>query len=279
MNIRPAYCAGQFYPADAKDLREMVEKFLSQVQHDEEIKHVSGLIVPHAGYLYSGQTAAFGYRYIQNKSYETVVVCSPSHTTPISGISVFDGDCYETPLGRVPVNREKVKELSDYSKELYRSSAGHLADSMSGSEHSLEVQLPFLQVALGEWDLVPLVFNEYNWTNCRILGKAIASVFDPERTLFVASSDLYHGYDYDQALRMDQITLDAVKEFDAKAFCEKSEYNTVMACGAGPISALLMACAEWKTRPPRVVTRTTSADVTKRRSGYVVGYAAVVIEK
>lgn len=279
MNIRPAYCAGQFYPADERELCSMIEKYFESVTVEQVQKHVIGLIVPHAGYLYSGQTAAYGYHQLLKRNYENVVVCSPSHMMPIPGISVFDGDYYETPLGRVPVNKEKASKLADFAKELTCSSIGHVADAMSGPEHSLEVQLPFLQYVLDEWNLIPVVFNEYNWNNCQVLGRAIASVFDPQKTLIVASSDLFHGYDYDQALKTDRRTLESIEAFDAKSFCEQSEHNQIMACGSGPIAALMVAAHQWDSQPPHVLTHTTSADVMNRKTGYIVGYSAVVIEK
>ncbi|MDZ7725877.1 MAG: AmmeMemoRadiSam system protein B [candidate division KSB1 bacterium] len=279
MNIRPAYCAGTFYPADPDDLKGMVHTFLEQVSIKSSSEPVAGLISPHAGYPYSGPTAAVAYSQLQGREIKNVLVCSPSHMTPITGVSIFDGDYYETPLGRVPVNQEKAKELAAFADELTCSSVGHLADATGGAEHALEVQLPFLQQVLQDWTLIPLVFNEYKWSNCRVLGEAIASVFDPDDTLIVASSDLYHGHDYDQALKTDERTLNSIEAFDAKMFCEQSEQETIMACGAGPITALIFAAKKWNARAPRVLSHTTSADAINRTGGYVVGYAAVVIEK
>jgi len=277
MKIRKPVWANQFYPGDPHELDATLTEYFDQAALQQTGKRIVGLIAPHAGYPYSGPTAAVAYKQLENKHYHTVVVCSPSHATPIEGVSVYDGDLYETPLGRIPVDTELTVKLEQKSDVIQRSSAGH--EGGFRPEHALEVQLPFLQKILREFKLVPLVFNDFKWEVCQELGHAMAEVLDSEKTLIVASSDLYHGQSYEEAMRTDKETLAAIESFDAEKFCDKSEKHEIMACGAGPITALMVATKKWNTQAPRVLGHTTSADVLGKSGGYVVGYAAAIIEK
>ncbi len=277
MKIRRPEWENQFYPGNPDELDATLTEYFEKAALQQTGKRIVGLIAPHAGYPYSGQTAAVAYKQLENQQYETVVVCSPSHATPINGVSVYDGDYYETPLGRISVDTELTERLAQHSSVIQRSSAGH--EGGLRPEHALEVQLPFLQKILREFKLVPIVFNDFIWNVCQELGNAMAKVLDSEKTLIVASSDLYHGEVYEEAMRTDKMTLEAIEAFDAEKFCNKSEKHEIMACGAGPITALMVAAKQWNTQAPRVLTHTTSADVVDESVGKVVGYAAAIIEK
>ena len=274
--IRHAAWAGQFYPGRADQLRLMIREYLDAAP--ETHGRIVGVIAPHAGYVYSGKTAAVAYRQLQGSTHENVVLLSPSHAAFIEGVSVFDGDFYETPLGAVPVNRSAVAELTARSSNITAGEAGHI-NRVGREEHALEVQLPFLQMVLSQFRIVPVVFHDYSWENCRRLAEAIVAVFDPQTTLLVASSDLYHGNSYEECLRQDTVTLSSIENDAAEAFCARAAAGEVMACGAGPIAVAKYAAEQWSALPPRVVARTNSADVVGNEHGYVVGYAAVVINQ
>ena len=277
MKIRHAAWAGQFYPAHPELLEQTIKDYLNSVpvvQHGR----IVGLIAPHAGYAYSGKTAAAAYRQILHASYETAVLLSPSHAAFIDGVSVFDGDFYETPLGKIAVDVDTAVKLAECSPSIMRGKAGHVGEG-EREEHALEVQLPFLQVVLKNFAIVPLVFHDYSWENCRQLGEAIFQTFDPSTTLIVASSDLYHGSSYDQCIRQDASTLMSIENDNAETFCDLAMTDEVMACGAGPIAVLKYVAEKWGAQLPRIIARTNSADVVGNEHGYVVGYAAAIVVK
>ncbi|RPH93320.1 MAG: AmmeMemoRadiSam system protein B [Calditrichaeota bacterium] len=276
MKTRPAAWAGQFYPDDPHELERTVQEYLTLSHLNPHEGKVIGLFVPHAGYIYSGKTAAAGYRQLGGSSYTTVVVMAPSHTAYIDGVSIFDGDFYETPLGLLPVDKSAAAKLAGADKNLKLGEIGHMARG-GRAEHALEVQLPFLQMTLTEFQLLPLVFQDFTWTNCQRLGHALASHLDPETTLFVASSDLYHGRSYDACVRSDQVTLASIENDSAEQFCQRAQSGGAMACGAGPITVLKILAELWNAQGPRVIARTNSAKETGEMHDYVVGYAAGII--
>ena len=278
MKIRHPAWAGQFYPASAPLLRQEISSYLEMAPAIEDSGRIVGIISPHAGYVYSGRTAAKAYKQIAGKDCRTVIIIAPSHGAAINGVSAYDGDYYESPLGRIPVDGEAVQKLASYGDFIQLGDAGHepLGDR---AEHSLEVQLPLLQSVIEGFSLVPLVFHNYSWDNCRQLGNAIADVFDPTKVLIVASTDLYHGYSHEQCKAMDAATLNAIENESAVDFCYGANNEKYMACGAGPVSALKLVGELWNLNMPKVIAQTNSAEVTGAKSGYVVGYAAVLLRE
>ena len=156
LGVRPSAVAGQFYPADPDLLRKEIDDYLDGVDLDRSGLDIVALVAPHAGYIYSGPVAAFAYRQLAGATYDTVAVIAPSHRLSFGYSSVFGGRSYETPLGEVPVDLETAELLERYGKGLVKvGDEGHLHNG----EHSLEVQLPFLQVVLGKFRLVPVVMG------------------------------------------------------------------------------------------------------------------------
>ncbi len=278
MKIRHPAWAGQFYPAAAASLQHAIDSYLMLAKPKQGAGRVVGLVSPHAGYTFSGRTAAAAYNQVKDEPYGVVIVIAPSHGAFIEGVSVYDGDYYETPLGRIPVDKARCAALAESAANIHLSAVGHdvIGDR---AEHSLEVQLPFLQTVLQDFKLVPLVFHDYSWENCRQLGEAITDVFDPDEVLIVASTDLYHGYSYEECRRKDDATLAAIENDSAVDFCHGANSEKYMACGAGPVAALKLVGEIWSLGAPRVIARTNSADVAGSASGYVVGYAAAILEK
>jgi len=276
MKVRQAAWAGQFYPDSPEQLKQMINSYLKMAEPMELGNPIVGLVSPHAGYVYSGRTAAVGYKQVEGRSVETVVVLAPSHGTFIEGVSIYDGDLYRTPLGDVPIDKSRSREIAEAASTIHLGESGHSADG-DRAEHALEVQLPFLQMVLSSFKLVAGVFHDYSWENCRSLGEAIADVCDPQSTLIVASSDLYHGESYDDCLRTDTDTLNSLEQDTPIQFCFNANHHKIMACGAGPIAALKTAGEQWGASAPRVISRTNSADVMGKHNGYVVGYAAAVM--
>ena len=277
VKIRKPAWAGQFYPAHPQQLREQIRGFLDAAPSLPISGKIFGVIVPHAGYVYSGPTAAIAYKQMVGLDIQTVVVIAPSHAVAFSGASVYDGDFYETPLGKIKIDKALSTALSDESPHIRLSSMGHDFKAPQ-PEHSLEVQLPFLQMVIANtFELVAIVFHDYTWENCSALGKAIADVVTPGKSILVASSDLYHGYSYDECIATDDRTLNAIAAFDPEEFCRGANTLEYQACGAGPVTAMMVAAKAWGADRIELLGRTNSADVTGTRGGWTVGYAAMAV--
>ena len=271
--VRPAAVAGSFYPADAKELAQMVDGFVAKAT-PPPVPHLLAIVAPHAGYQYSGHVAGWSYALLKGRHYQRVVVIAPSHYEAFPFASVFDGAAYETPLGRVPVDQAFAKKLASASPLIKLSGSGHTPDA-DKREHSVEVQLPFLQRVLGDFQLVPIVMGDQDYATCRALGLALAKLIGPE-TLIVASSDLSHYHTYDQAVTIDHKTLTAIEEWDYLSMSRNFQQRIWEACGGGPIIAAMIATERLGANQAIVLKYANTGDVTGDRSR-VVGYGAVVL--
>jgi len=277
--VRHAAWAGQFYPGHPDKLEMTVREYLNAAPDLEIDGDIVGLIAPHAGYQYSGATAAVAYKQLQGRDFTHAVIIAPSHAEMFNGISVYNGDYYETPLGLIPVDTELAQAIASSGAMLRLSDLGHRTDS-DRAEHSLEVQLPFLQlVSSTELKIVPIVFHDYRLENCRELADALAAHLTDKKAVIIASSDLYHGYSYEEYQETDRRTLEGIETFDGEQFCIYANQDIYQACGAGPIAALLMATKKMGATDVQVVAQTNSADVTGMRGGWTVGYASVLVIK
>ncbi|MBN2000512.1 AmmeMemoRadiSam system protein B [candidate division KSB1 bacterium] len=276
---RHIYWADQFYPEDPEKLNSMIKSFLDAAPETDLFGEIFGLVVPHAGYVYSGKTAAAAYKLLCEKNYQTVVVIGPSHATSFPGVSVFNGDYYDSAFGPISIDKNMTRALAEIDPVIRLSEDGHLPSAYhERAEHSLEVQLPFLQKVLkNEFQLVPVVFHDYSLNVCETLARALAAQFRVGETLIVASSDLYHGQNYDECIRMDDVTVDKICSMDSRGFNEGILKGRYQACGGGPIAALLGAASAFSGARAQVLSRINSADVVGVRRGYVVGYASIVV--
>jgi MEMO1 family protein len=265
--VRAPAVAGMFYERSPVALRKNIEEMLNLVQLPDIKGTVRAVISPHAGYVYSGFTAAHAYKLIEGKKYDCIIAVGPSHQEYFNGISVFPGDAYETPLGKVPVNTEVRLELLQADINITASAAGHR------KEHSLEVQLPFLQCVLGEFSFVPIIMGDQRRQLCKELSNAIARVMANRNVLLVASSDLSHFHVYDEAVMLDKRVIKAVENFDPDLFIDESENETFEACGGGPIAVSMLTAKQLGTNQVEILHYCNSGDVTGDKSG-VVGYLA-----
>ncbi len=270
---RPPAVAGAFYPADPQELARTVDGLLAKAAPAAAAEVPVALVVPHAGYMYSGGVAAHAYALVRQQKYDRVVVISPSHIDAFEFSAVYDGDAYATPLGAVPVDKAFAVRLTRSGPGLQLSGRGHETRGERG-EHALEVQLPFLQRALGDFRLVPIVMGDQRYEASRALGTALAKAIEGSRTLIVASSDLSHFHRYEDAVRLDRRVLKAIEEWDYFTMARNFEQNIWEACGGGPIVAAMIAAERLGARQVRVLKYANSGDVTGDRN-QVVGYAAV----
>jgi len=269
---RPAV-AGQFYPAQRDELRQMVDQFLAEAAVPTLPGELVALVAPHAGYIYSGKVAAHSYALLKGRKFERVVVIAPSHFEAFPFVSVYNGDAYATPLGSVPVDKDFAAKLAKSNSLIQVSTRGHTPAGEQG-EHALEVELPFLQRTLGEFKLVPIVMGEQNYEIERALGVALAKMVKGTNTLIVASSDLSHYHPYDEASKMDHKTLKAIEDWDYLTLSENLELRVWEACGGGPIVATMIAAERLGAKQARLLKYANSGDTTGDKSR-VVGYGAV----
>ncbi|KPJ50965.1 MAG: hypothetical protein AMJ41_00555 [candidate division Zixibacteria bacterium DG_27] len=275
--IRKPAVAGSFYPSDSVELSKMIAGFLSKVTKKGFGDRLVSLIAPHAGYVYSGLVAAHAYKELEGLDYDTVFVISPSHSAYFRGASVYNGGAYQTPLGEVPTDVESAEQLASLSKVVELSDAGHSSEYGRG-EHALEVQLPFLQIVLGDVKLVPIVMGEQDLTTSEALGKSIAVVASGKRALIVASSDLSHFHPSEAAERLDQVVIDDFNGFDHRLLAGDLARGRAEACGGGPMVAAMTASKELGATRCETIKYAHSGHVSGDYSS-VVGYMAGVIYK
>jgi hypothetical protein len=260
--VRPAAVAGRFYPSDPVELRALITDLLAQVPP------VTGpapkaLIAPHAGYAYSGPIAASAYAQLvpARDQIKRIVLFGPSHYVAFDGLATTSAEAFATPLGIVPVDVEAVREvrLLPQVREL---------DEAHAREHSLEVQLPFLQCVLGGFTLVPLAVGE---ATPEEISEVFDTLWDGPETRFVVSSDLSHYYDFQTARRLDRATAKAIEALKPAAIGEER------ACGRLPIRGLLQAARRHGLRARSIDLR-SSGDTAGPRDK-VVGYGAFVFDE
>lgn len=273
MYIRKPAVAGSFYPADPDKLKKMICGYISQAEKEkEQVKgKLYGIISPHAGYIYSGPVAAYGFSYLKYSDFEGFVVIAPSHRARFNGASILPEGVYSTPLGEMEVDSE-MGEL------LQKSPLFTYIKDIDEPEHSLEVQIPFIQFMKPGLKLVPVVVGSTDIKICRKLGETIA---DALKTLnknyaIIISTDLSHYYPYNKAVQMDGDFISALKSFDEDRIAETVFSGRCEACGIGPLLTGIIACRKLGASKTQIVKYANSGD-TAGSKDEVVGYVSAVI--
>ena len=274
-NVRQAAVAGGFYPADPKTLSAMMDNMLAQASQPPISDPILAVIAPHAGYQFSGPVAAYTYAALKGRRFSRVVVIAPSHYEAFDFTSVYEGDAYATPLGAIPVDKVFTKQLVNMNPTIQLSSQGHVP-TRKGAEHALEVELPWLQRVLGDFQLVPVVMGDQSYEGSRALGVALAKLIKGSDTLIVASSDLSHYHSYDEAVKIDHKTLNALQAWDYFSMSQNFGMRVWEACGGAPIVAAMIAAERMGANQALVLKYANSGDITGDRSR-VVGYGAVAL--
>jgi len=279
--VRPAAVAGSFYPADPAELTSMIDGLLAQATPQPITDPLLAVVAPHAGYPYSGPVAAYTYATLKGRKYARVVVIAPSHYEGFDFTSVYDGDAYATPLGKVPVDKDFAAKLVKMNSTMQLSGRGHNATA-AGGEHAIEVQLPWLQRVLGDFEIVPIIMGDQSYESSRALGVALAKLIksDPKggETLVLASSDLSHYHPYDEAEKIDHKTLNALVAWDYFSMSRNFQTRIWEACGGAPIVATMIYAERMGANQARVLKYANSGDVTGDHAR-VVGYSADVFVK
>lgn len=271
--IRLPAVAGMFYPEKKIILDQEVAMVLEESREIDLPGEVIGIVVPHAGYKFSGGVAARAYRQIFESEIEIVVVIAPSHCEYFTEISIFNGYGYSTPLGTLPVDKELAHDLVKQSPQIVLSDKGHRFE-----EHALEVQLPFLQKIFDEFRFVPIVMGEHSHDNIESLANALANVLKGKKALIVASTDLSHFYDDEKANSLDQVVVDNIENFEEEKLFQDLQSGECEMCGGGPTIAVMKACRLLGATKSQVLLYRNSGDISGDRSE-VVGYLSAVFLK
>ena len=280
LKVRAAGVAGSFYPADPAALTGMMDDMLAHATVPRIDGPIVAVVSPHAGYPYSGPVAAYTYAALKGHKYARVVVIAPSHYEAFDFTSVYDGDAYSTPLGTIQVDKQFAERLAKMESSIKLSDRGHTPHGRD-AEHAIEVELPWLQRVLGDFTLVPVVMGDQSYESSRDLGVSLAKMLAKESegtTLIVASSDLSHYHKYDEAVKIDHKTLDAIQSWDYFSMSRNFEERVWEACGGAPIVAAMIAAERMGANQAMLLRYANSGDVTGDKSR-VVGYGAFAFVK
>jgi len=261
-NIRPAAVAGLFYPASNDELVQLVNNELSQVTLKSQHSPLA-IIVPHAGYIYSGAIAASVFKYLQNfrSIIKRILLIGPSHRVDFQGLALSNADFFQTPLGKVRLDKNSQVKLLNIPDI-------QLLDQAHENEHSLEVQLPFLQQVLDSFSLIPIVAGR---ASAELVAQTIDTIWDGEETLIVISSDLSHYHDYKTAQELDNTTSKAILDLDYTSI------SSANACGYVGINGLLLFAKNRHLKASIIDVRNSGDTAGDKNS--VVGYGGYIFEE
>jgi AmmeMemoRadiSam system protein B len=272
--IRPPAVAGSFYEGETEQLKKQVERcFKSKIGPGlpgkaTDSKFIAG-IAPHAGYPYSGPVAAHLYRKIaESGPTETFVILGPNHAGVGAGVSVMTNGSWATPLGQVEIDSILARQIVDGAEIFEDEETAHL------QEHSIEVQLPFLQYIEEDFKFVPVCMMMQDPDAAIMVGEAIGAACKNKSVGIIASSDLTHYEPHPVASKKDSSAIDAIEQLDVKKLYETLEAEQISACGYGPIAAAITAAKVLGASKGKLLKYATSGDVTGEKE-QVVGYAAI----
>lgn len=277
--IRSPAVAGAFYPGEKNKLEKTIRGFLKNVPDKEIEGEIIAGIAPHAGYVYSGQVAAYTHKYLAETDFETIVIIG--HNTPYEDMVAFlsEADIFRTPLGDVPVDKNMVKEILAFHPRIIAHEGVH------SREHTVEVQLPFLQFLKKKFKIVPILFGVPNKENCKILADAIIKASKNKKVAVLASTDMTHYPSYKDAYDIDNSTLKIIEKLDIeKLFSHLAEQESkgvrnlsTALCASGGVGTAIIFAKEKGANNVEILKYANSGDVPAGDKSKVVGYGAAVI--
>ena len=282
LNLRIPAVAGSFYAGDSKSLNIQIENcFLHKIGHGEiplvnpkRENNIIGLISPHAGYMYSGPVAANGfYKVALDGKPDTIIILGPNHRGFGEDISIMSEGKWETPLGELEIDADIAESILKNSKIIKEDKKAHQF------EHSIEVQLPFIQYIFGKnIKFVPICMTRQDISTDIEIAKSICSSVVDKNVLIIASSDFTHYEPQEYAENADKQAINAILEFNPKKLYDMIYHQNLTMCGPGPVATMLIACKALGAKKAELLKYATSGDVTGMY-GQVVGYASLIIRK
>ncbi len=275
-NVRPSPIAGRWYPADKELLAESVDEYIQSAVLPEIEGEVIGVVAPHAGHLYSGPIAGYAFAALRGLKPEVVVIVSPMHYPYQQPFLTSAHASYQTPLGIVDIDQKLIRSIHTH---LETELGLELTPVSNDQEHSLEIELPFLQRVLGErFQLAPIMVREHNLRIIRAFGSILAKNLRGKKFILVASTDLSHFYPQEQARTFDTEILRRLKAFDPEMVLRAEDEGKGFACGRSAVATVMWAARELGANHVQILHYGTSGDVTGDYS-QVVGYGAAVITR
>ena len=272
-DVRRSVLAGTWYPGSRDVLTKVIDGYLSKAKVKPPGGELKAVIVPHAGYRYSGQVAAYAYQLIKSTDFKRVIMIGPSHRLGFRGVSVNLQSGYETPLGIVPVDQALARKIINTSPQIVWVPQAH------AREHSLEIQLPFLQTVLRDFRIISILMGEQGLETCSHLATSLIGVMrNMEKTLLLASTDLSHFHNYRRARELDMEFIKYVRGLDPEGLARSLSSGACEACGRGPTITTMLAAQELGANRAVILKYANSGDVTGDRSR-VVGYLSATLIK
>jgi AmmeMemoRadiSam system protein B len=273
--VRPSPIAGTWYSGNSDQLRQQIDHFLASARLPEIEGQVTAVIAPHAGHRYSGRTAGHAFASILGQDRDLVTIVSPMHAAYPANLLTSAHQAYRTPLGLVQIDQPAMAHLD----EILTQDGLHLTPVANDKEHSLEIELPFLQRALRtEFKLLPIMVRSQSPLMARRLGHALAQVMQGRNGLLVASTDLSHFYPEELAQRLDEEMLRRIRSFSPDDLFTAERTGLGFACGVAAVAAVLWAARELGASVVEILHHSTSGEETGDYAS-VVGYGAAVVLK
>ena len=276
LDLRPSPIAGLWYEGDPKVLARTVDGYLDHAELPKLEGEVIAVVAPHAGHRYSGPVAGYAFAALRRRTPDLVAILSPFHNYQNAPFLTSGHDAYATPFGAVPIDRASIDSLD---AELRSELGFGLTRITNDSEHSLEIELPFLQRSLAsEWKLLPVMVRTQDASVSEKLGRALAKTVQGKNAILVASTDLSHYYDQQTALTLDRAMLAQIEAFNPKGAFDLDRSGKGYACGLGALTAVMWASRELGADKVKILKHATSGDITGDYDA-VVGYGAAVLLK
>ena len=272
--IREPVVAGQFYPDDKKELKNMIKscfehKFGPGTYSIESKEKIFGVVCPHAGYVYSGPTACHSYKSIANQNPELAIIIGPNHFGVGKDAATMIDAHWQTPLGMVQVDSESAKQVAEISKFIEIDEYSHSQD------HSLEVQVPMLQEILSnDFQILPIILRSQDMETAIDVGNAVTEIAKKKNVIIVASSDFTHYEENSFAHQQDKALIEPILEMNVKRFYQVLNERRVTACGYGAMASAMIACKNLGAKKGKLLSYATSGDVSGDTES-VVGYGAI----
>lgn len=268
--IRSSVLSGTWYPGDAEELKVTIKDYFSQIKIPKMDKITGGIIAPHAGYMYSGLTAAHAYKAIEGLAYDVIVILAPLHRMPMGRYVINKADFYQTPMGMVPIHKNLIDKLSEIVKITFVDSE---------EEHAIEIQLPFIQSILKETPILPIMIGITHMDQCDDIVNGLATLLKSVPSLIIMSTDLHHISNYDEVVSKDNEVIKVFKTFDLSKIRDRLEQPDCSVCGRVAIYIGLSVLTLLGAESFHVLHHTNSGDVTGDRfpGQYTVGYLAAAV--
>ena len=269
--IKAPNVSGQFYPSEPRELSRQIEEFTQRAPISPVNKHVDILIAPHAGYIYSGPVAAYSFKAVSENKYSTIIILAPSHFYGFDGISIWSEGGFQTPLGVIEVDQELSRQL------IAASPKASFEPAAFEREHSLEVELPFLQKTFKDFKIVPVLLGQTSFETLQGFASALDQIVGQRKDILIlVSTDMSHYHEDSVARDMDLRAIKTIQSLDAERVFRDCQQRTIEMCGYVPVTAALLYAKKRQLNQVDVLRYATSADATGDKAS-VVGYTSAII--